>query len=174
MSLEPLLTASPIIQIHAFAAIAAFGLGGWVLFRKKKGDAHHRTLGKLWVALMVIVAVSSLFIWTIRIWGPFSPIHLISIATLVGLYRAVQFARQRNIKAHMNLMKGLYVGALVVAGIFTFLPGRTMSRVVFGPDGADPIEFAILLVVVALCGLVGLALANRRKLNRWRRRLAAA
>ena len=174
MSLEPLLAASPVIQIHAFAAIVAFGLGGWVLFRRKKGDAHHRALGKLWVALMVIVAVSSLFIWTIRLWGPFSPIHLISIATLVGLYRAVQYARRRQIKAHMNLMRGLYLGALVVAGVFTFMPGRIMNQVAFGPDGADPAESAIFALVLAICAVIGLALANRRRLARWCRTLAAA
>jgi uncharacterized membrane protein len=29
-------------------------------------------------------------------------------------------------------MLGLFVGALVIAGVFTFLPGRIMHAVVFG------------------------------------------
>jgi len=34
---------------------------------------------------------------------------------------------------HRNSMVGLFVGALVIAGAFTFLPGRIMHAVVFGP-----------------------------------------
>ena len=30
-------------------------------------------------------------------------------------------------------MIGLFTGALVIAGVFTFLPGRIMHEVVFGP-----------------------------------------
>jgi uncharacterized membrane protein len=30
-------------------------------------------------------------------------------------------------------MVGLFVGALVIAGVFTFLPGRIMHAVAFGP-----------------------------------------
>ena len=29
-------------------------------------------------------------------------------------------------------MLGLFIGALVIAGVFTFLPGRIMHAVVFG------------------------------------------
>jgi uncharacterized membrane protein len=74
MTLAPLLAASPVIQIHAFAALGAFGLGIAQL-AAPKGTLPHRTLGWTWVALMVVVAVSAFFIHTIRMWGPFSPIH---------------------------------------------------------------------------------------------------
>ena len=30
-------------------------------------------------------------------------------------------------------MIGIFVGALIVAGLFTFLPGRVMHAVAFGP-----------------------------------------
>jgi uncharacterized membrane protein len=30
-------------------------------------------------------------------------------------------------------MVGLFAGALVIAGIFTFMPGRIMHAVLFGP-----------------------------------------
>ncbi len=43
MSLAPLLDASPVIQIHAFAAFAAFGLG-LVQFAAPKGTLPHRTV----------------------------------------------------------------------------------------------------------------------------------
>jgi uncharacterized membrane protein len=41
MTLEPLLAASPLIQIHAFAALAAFALGIFQL-AAPKGTLRHR------------------------------------------------------------------------------------------------------------------------------------
>lgn len=132
MSLEPLLAASPAIQIHAFAAIAAFALGV-VQLAAPKGTLPHRMLGWIWVALMAVVAVSSAFVHTIRLWGPWSPIHLLSIFTLVMLPLAVWRAHQHDVTGHRNRMLGLFIGALVIAGLFTFLPGRIMHAVAFGP-----------------------------------------
>ena len=158
MSLDPLLAASPIIQIHAVAAMAALLLGGWVLFRRRKGDAPHRAMGRVWVALMAIVALSSFFIWEIRLVGLFSPIHLLSIFTLCALYRGVSFARRHNIRAHMRTMQFTYIAALVITGLFTFMPGRIMNRVVFGPHGAAPeqtvIFFGFAALVLVLAGLL--------------------
>ena len=158
MSLDPLLRASPIIQIHAAAAVTALLLGGWVLFRRKKGDAPHRAMGKLWVGLMAVVALSSFFIWEIRLVGLFSPIHLLSIFTLFMLYRGVTFARRHNIKAHMLTMQITYVAALIVTGLFTFMPGRIMNKVVFGAHGADLTQslmfFGFAALVLVLAGLL--------------------
>ena len=171
IDLQPLLSASPVIQLHAFAAMAAFALGGWVLFRRK-GDAPHKRLGRVWVGLMTIVALSSFFIWEIRMLGLFSPIHLLSVATLWSLFQAVRFARRRNIKAHMRAMQALYLMALVLTGWFTFMPGRIMNRVVFGPDGAGPFESAVFLAVSIIVGALSLWLVRRAGGTR-RRPLAA-
>ena len=162
MSLDPLLHASPVIQIHAYAAILAFGIGAFVLFRRK-GDARHRFWGKVWVAVMVIVAFSSLFIWTIRTVGPFSPIHLLSLLTFGLLYRGVSYARRHQIKLHMRTMQATYIAALVVAGLLSFYPGRIMYKVVFGPEGATPAKLALGLgVLLALTVLSWLLLRFRR------------
>ena len=91
MSLAPLLDAAPAIPLHAFAAMAAFALG-LVQFAAPKGTLPHRTIGWIWVLLMACVAISSFWIHTIRLAGPFSPIHLLSIFTLIvlpiGVWRA--------------------------------------------------------------------------------------
>lgn len=138
MTLQPLLQASPVIQTHAYAAIAALLLGAMVLFRRK-GDRLHKLGGRIWVLLMVLVAISSFFIHTIRMWGPWSPIHLLSILTLVGLVRAIMLIRRRNVLHHARIMKLVYLGGLVIAGFFTFMPGRIMHAVLFGsPAGAAP------------------------------------
>lgn len=160
MSLEPLLAASPVIQIHALAAIGAFGLGGFVLFRRK-GDGTHRRLGRFWVILMLATAVSSLLIWQSRSFGLFSPIHLLSLLTLVTLFLGVRHARRRNIRAHLITMQALYLGALVIAGWFTFMPGRIMNQVVFGPEGGSPFQSAAFLAISLVVGAVLVWLIRR-------------
>src|SRR5580693_5602232 len=84
MSLAPLLNASPTIQLHAFAAMAAFALGV-VQLSAPKGTLPHRTIGWIWVTLMAVVSLSSFWIHQLRLWGPWSPIHLLSIFTLAML-----------------------------------------------------------------------------------------
>jgi uncharacterized membrane protein len=132
MNLAPLLDAAPAIPLHAFAAMSAFVLG-LVQFAAPKGTLPHRTLGWIWVLLMASVAVSSFWIHQIRLLGPWSPIHLLSIFTLTMLPLAVWCAHQHRVADHRRIMIALFSGALVVAGLFTLLPGRIMHAVVFGP-----------------------------------------
>ncbi len=132
MTLAPLLGAPPVIQIHAFAAIAAFAIG-MVQLAAPKGTIPHRIVGWSWATLMLTVAVSSLFIHTIRMWGPWSPIHLLSLLVLTTLPLAIWQARRHDVRRHRQAMLMLFTGALVIAGGFTLLPGRIMHAVVFGP-----------------------------------------
>jgi uncharacterized membrane protein len=131
MTLEPLLQASPAIRIHAFAAMAAFVLGA-VQLVAAKGTLPHRALGSIWIALMLVVCISSFFIHQLRLWGEWSPIHLLSIYTLAVLPFAVLAAHQHDVTRHRRRMIGLFLGALVIAGLFTLWPGRIMYQVVFG------------------------------------------
>jgi len=132
MSLAPLLDAALQIPLHAFAAMAAFVLG-LIQFAAPKGTLPHRTIGWIWVALMAAVAVSSFWIHQIRLLGPFSPIHLLSIFTLAMLPFGVWFAHRHRVADHRRVMVLMFSGALVIAGLFTLLPGRIMHTVVFGP-----------------------------------------
>jgi uncharacterized membrane protein len=131
MSLAPLLNAAPAIPLHAFAAMAAFALGV-VQLAAPKGTLPHRTVGWVWVALMAAVAISSFWIHGLKLLGPWSPIHLLSIFTLVVLPLAVWRARHHDVAGHRRIMIFTFTGALVVAGLFTFVPGRIMHAVVFG------------------------------------------
>ncbi len=132
MGLAPLLHAAPAIPVHAFAAMAAFGLGV-IQFAAPKGTLPHRTLGWVWVGLMLSVAISSFWIHQIRLVGPWSPIHLLSIFVLVTVPLAVWRAHQHRVVDHRRIMISVFSGALVIAGLFTLLPGRIMHAVVFGP-----------------------------------------
>ena len=131
MTLAPLLDAAPAIPLHAFAAMTAFVLG-LVQFAAPKGTLPHRTLGWIWVLLMAAVAISSFWIQQLRIVGPWSPIHLLSIFTLIMLPLAVWQAHRHRVAVHRFAMIGIFTGALVIAGLFTLLPGRIMHAVVFG------------------------------------------
>lgn len=131
MTFAPLLNADPVIQLHAFTAMAAFALGV-VQLAAPKGTPRHRAMGWLWVLLLATIAVSSFWIHQLRMIGPFSPIHLLSIFTLVMLPLAVLAARRHRIPQHRRAMIAIFFGALVIAGVFTLVPGRIMHAVVFG------------------------------------------
>jgi uncharacterized membrane protein len=131
VTLVPLLDASPVIRFHAAFAFAAIGLGA-VQLLAPKGTLPHRTIGWVWALLMILVAGTSLFIHTIWIWGPWSPIHLLSLFTLAVVPLAVLQARQHNVTAHRSAMIWIFTLALVVTGLFTLAPGRIMNKAVFG------------------------------------------
>jgi uncharacterized membrane protein len=131
MDLAPLSNAPLPIQVHAWAALAAFALG-IVQLAGVKGTTRHRALGYTWAGLMLTVAVSSFWIHEIRLWGPWSPIHFLSLLTLVMLPLGVWRAHRHLVQSHRWTMIGLFAGALVIAGLFTLVPGRIMHKVVFG------------------------------------------
>jgi len=125
------------IQLHWVFATGAFFLGLLILARKK-GTGAHVVLGRVWVGAMVVVALSALFISEIApsdsiptMFG-FSPIHLFVPFTFVMLYFGVLSARQKNFKRHKGIMLGTFFGSLVIAGAFTFAPGRHMHTLFFG------------------------------------------
>ena len=125
----PLFTAPVQIQIHAYGAIATFFIGLVLLFAPK-GFRLHRTLGWSWVVTMAITAFSSFFI---KSFSPvhFSPIHALSAWTLIGLPMGIAAVRRRNIKEHRKQMTGMFVGGMLIAGLFAFLPGRMMFDLFF-------------------------------------------
>jgi uncharacterized membrane protein len=131
MSLGPLLSAPPPIPWHAFAALAALVIGGAQL-ALPKGTARHRVMGYAWAALMLVIAISSFWIQQIRLIGPLSPIHILSIIVLITVPLAVWHAHMHRVAKHRRVMISLYVFALIGAGVFTLLPGRIMHAVVFG------------------------------------------
>ncbi len=143
MDFSPLLTAPTTVQVHVIAALLAVALTPLVLLRRK-GDARHKVLGRIWVLAMALTALSSFAIHDIRLIGPFSPIHVLSAFTLYTLGTAIMAARAGNITAHKQSMIGA-MGGLLGAGLFTLLPGRLMSHVVF--KGIETEGFLTTLVL---------------------------
>lgn len=132
MNPAPLAAAGPLIQSHALAAVLAVGLG-LAQFALFKGGRRHRWLGRAWVGLLALVALTSFGIHGMRQFGPFSWIHGLSAFTLGVLAIGVGLARAGRIAAHRWTMIGLFAGALVITGLFTLVPGRLMHAVLFGP-----------------------------------------
>ncbi len=131
MTLLPLINASTPIPQHALAAFIAVILGAFRI-TLKKGTKLHRVMGYIWVSLMVFIAFSSFFIHEIRTFGSFSLIHILSIYTLFSVIRVVRFARKGEVKRHRRETIFLYILGLILPGIFTFLPGRIMFKVISG------------------------------------------
>ncbi|MEJ6690661.1 MAG: DUF2306 domain-containing protein [Paracoccaceae bacterium] len=129
IDLQLFLNAAPIVQTHIGSAVFAVGVGPLAVFRRRR-DGWHKLLGYFWVMAMATLAVTSFFITGLRP-GQFSAIHLLSILVLVSLARGLWLIRQRRIRAHAIQMQALYLQALLGAGLFTFVPGRMMSRVLF-------------------------------------------
>ncbi|WP_173089058.1 DUF2306 domain-containing protein [Devosia sp. 1635] len=160
MDTTPIIASSLAIQIHALSALAAVLLGTIVLFARK-GTRLHMRLGRMWVGVMVVVALSSFLISEMRMFGPYSLIHALSVLTLVSLIVGIVAIRRGNLKAHRFIMISLYVFALVLTGAFTLLPGRRMHAVIFADGGQTA---AVLATLIAT--LIGVLLLVRRRYSR--------
>ena len=161
MNLEPLLHASLAIQLHVLTVVPAAFLGAYILLARK-GTPVHRMLGKIWVVLMIASALSSFFIHQIRLWGAFSPIHLLSVLVILSSLFAIHQVRRGNIKAHKASMVSVYIGGIFGAGVFTFWPGRIMNRVFLGGvTSNDPQSVQHAIVAAAVIVVVGYAFAGR-------------
>ncbi len=122
---------TPTIFLHGLAALLALVIGCLQLVATK-GTTSHRIGGYVWLVLMMCVAISSFWIHTINTVFGFSVIHLLSIFVIVSLPIAVLEARRGNITRHRKIMRGNYIGGLVIAGFFTMAPGRLLGRLIFG------------------------------------------
>ncbi len=135
MSLAPLLAAPLAVQIHVVTVLPAFFLGTWLIFFSTKGARGHRALGYVYLGLVTATSLTALFIHSLMPHGPFggfSPIHLLVLVTLFGVWGAIRGAKTHNIGSHRRAMLMVYIGGMVIAGGFTFLPGRIMHAVFFG------------------------------------------
>ncbi len=127
---------TPTIAIHMSAALAATALGPLALWARMGRSQHpqlHRAAGYAWVTLMLVAAVSAIFIRDFRLpnIAGFTPIHLLIPVTFGFLFFAFKALLAGNIATHKAIMQRLYIGACVVAGIFTLMPGRFLGSLIW-------------------------------------------
>jgi uncharacterized membrane protein len=121
---------STAIAIHLAAAALALPLGAWVL-RAPKGTPVHRTLGRVWVALMAITALSSLWIPGFLKIGW---IHVFTLIVGIGVPLAILAIRRGNVAAHRRAMISSFIG-LAGAALGTLIPGRIVGNTVLRAIG---------------------------------------
>ena len=66
-------------------------------------------------------------------WGGSGRCICLSALTLWSLWHGIALARAGNFRGHRATLEGLWFGGSGVAGLLTFIPGRTMNRAVLGP-----------------------------------------
>lgn len=134
---------TPLIAVHMTAAIAAVAIGPIALWARR-GHAHrqlqsqrprlHRAAGYVWVTLMLVTAISAIFIRDPAVpnIAGFSAIHLLIPVVLFSLFLAFRQLLRGNVRGHRKTMVSLYVSACLVAGAFTLMPGRFLGQLVWG------------------------------------------
>ncbi|WP_426370326.1 DUF2306 domain-containing protein [Pseudocolwellia sp. HL-MZ7] len=115
------------IYIHLLAVIPSLIFGA-INLAMKKGTLLHKRIGKFWAVLMLIAAVSSLFI---RPTGSFTWLHIFSVVVIVCVPVGVFAIRSGNAKRHVYCMLGAYIGTVISAYFAVVSPGRFLYGVLF-------------------------------------------
>ena len=122
------------MYIHLATVVPCFFIGAYLLLSKKGGTVH-RNLGKVYMVLMFFTATVTLFMEAkvgSLFLNHFGWIHSFSFLTIGTVPLALYRIKQGNVTAHKWAMISLYFGAIIIAGGFTFVPGRYLHYVFFG------------------------------------------
>ncbi|MCK5901543.1 MAG: DUF2306 domain-containing protein [Cocleimonas sp.] len=111
------------VLVHLIAASIALLLGA-VILMLPKGTLWHKRLGRVWAVALLVTAMGSFWIQTS---GQFSPIHLLSVVSLISLFIALYAIKRGDTVTHRGAMLGGYIG-LCVAFLFTFIPDRLVGQ----------------------------------------------
>jgi uncharacterized membrane protein len=125
-----------LVWLHLATMGSALALTPVMLVRRK-GDFAHRALGYVWVSALLGTAVMSFWMRYAN-HGRFSFIHLISVFVLVQLPFIVLRARRHDVAGHRKAVRGMVIGALLIAGFFTFPFDRLLGHWLFvGPQSTS-------------------------------------
>lgn len=114
---------------HIATIAAAVALTPVMLLRRR-GDRLHRRLGWVWAGAMALTALFSFGIRGLN-GASLSFIHLLSAWTLIQVPLIVWHARRHDHRGHRNAVRGMVIGALLIAGFFTFPFGRMLGDWLF-------------------------------------------
>lgn len=101
-----------------------------VMLLRRRGDRLHRRLGWVWAGAMFLTALVSFDLREVN-HGRFSIIHLLSLWTLIQVPIIVWAARAHNVQRHRRAVRGMVLGALLIAGFFTFPFDRLLGHWLF-------------------------------------------
>jgi uncharacterized membrane protein len=108
---------------------------GTYLIFAKKGTQFHKIIGKVYMILMGLTGILTLFIPAQvgqRIFNHFGLLHLLSFLTIYSVPRAWFAIKKGDLKTHKSAMIKLYIGGIIIAGSFAILaPGRYLHNLFF-------------------------------------------
>lgn len=117
------------VWAHLATILPALALTPVMLLRRR-GDALHRLLGKVWITAMALTAVVSFGVRLSR-HGGLSIIHIISAYVIVVAPMIWWTARNHQVAKHRRQVRGMVTGALLIAGFFTLPFGRLLGSWLF-------------------------------------------
>lgn len=123
-----------LMLLHLGTVVPCFIIGT-VLLIIKKGTTVHKKAGRFYMILMMVTAVITLFMPAQigpKLFNHFGWIHSFSFLTIYTVPTAYSAVKKGNIKSHKKKMILLYFGAIIIAGGFTFFPGRYLYEIFFG------------------------------------------
>lgn len=127
------MTYETLMYFHLVTVLPCVVMGA-ALFFMTKGTPLHKGMGKVYMILMIITAIITLFM-PAKV-GPqflnhFGFIHSFSLLALYSAPKAYFAIRRGDVRSHKFSMIGLYVGGIVIAGSFTLVPGRYLHDLLF-------------------------------------------
>ncbi|SIR44829.1 DUF2306 domain-containing protein [Pseudacidovorax sp. RU35E] len=127
---------TPVIAVHLACAVGALFLGPVAIrarWRRRPQPRMHRAFGYAWITLMLMTGLSALFIrdYALPNVAGYTLIHLLVPVSWIAMFLAFRFLLRGQIAAHRGTMIGTYVGACLVTGAFTLLPGRYLGDLIW-------------------------------------------
>ena len=122
------------MYIHLATVVPCFFIGTMLLLMKR-GTTIHKDLGKVYMVLMLVTAMVTIFMPAQvgpRVLNHFGWIHSFSFFTIYTVPTSYIAIKKGKIQTHKRKMILLYFGAIVLAGGFTLAPGRYLHEVFFG------------------------------------------
>lgn len=111
--------------VHTIASVLALLFGTWVLFAKK-GDKRHKQIGYAYTVSMVIVLITSFFMY--NLFGGFGIFHIFAIVSSVtlvaGMVPIIRRKPNHYITLHYNFMYWSVIGlyGAFLAEVLTRIP----------------------------------------------------
>lgn len=113
------------LWLHLITIIIALAITPIMMLRKR-GDTLHRRLGWIWSVSMFVTAIVSFGIGLQGKTG-FTPLYILSVLMIVQVPLLLYTARGKNIISHRRHARGMIIGGLLIAGIFTFPFNRLLG-----------------------------------------------
>ena len=122
-----------LMYFHLATVVPCFIIGTMLLLIRK-GTKIHVNFGRIYMVLMLITASITLLMPAQvgpRIFNHFGWIHSFSFLTIYSVPTAYWAIKRGDVKTHKRKMIILYFGAIIIAGGFTFVPGRYLHELFF-------------------------------------------